>query len=480
MKKTFFHRIRNRALLAAAAVAVPVVALLAQGYGGSPIWWEANTGEKMPLAALFRDSSGDILVYNTGGNMGTRDHAFFSKLGNNGRACITCHQPSAAMSVNLERLNERWQQTQGSDAVFAAVDGSNCPTLPQKEKSSHSLLLEHGLFRIYEPWPAAGVKPEFSIEVLRDPTGCNTDAVYGLKSAKPTISVYRRPRIVGNFRFLTGGAFTADSRATTLEQQAIDAVRMHEQGSGNLSAEDLREIVEFEEQLYVAQSRDETGGDLTEVGGADVLGPWTMSRTRPDDLHAVADRNMARFLAVDDWPYRHPESTAPRDVFRESVLRGSRIFSTRTFHIGETANLEHVGGHKAMDGTCATCHNERFTGVSNQGAWADIGTSIKGWIGDRPELPLFKITCNADATPHPYLGRVIYTNDPGRALVTGKCADVGSFVMQQLRGLPARAPYFTAGTAKNLHEVVDFYDKRFSAHFTDQEKQDLVNFMSVL
>ncbi|MBW8748761.1 MAG: hypothetical protein JF584_14580 [Acidobacteria bacterium] len=52
--------------------------------------------------------------------------------------------------------------------------------------------------------------------------------------------------------------------------------------------------------------------------------------------------------------------------------------------------------------------------------------------------------------------------------------------MQQLRGLPARAPYFTAGTAKNLHEVVDFYDKRFSAHFTEQEKQDLVNFMSVL
>lgn len=476
----FLRRFRRRgAAIAAAAVTLPVVALLAQGYGGSPIWWEANTNEKMPLAALFRDSSGDILVYNQTGDMGTNGHPFFSKLGSNGRACISCHQPSAAMSVNLERLNERWQQTRGTDAVFAAVDGSNCPSLPQQEKSSHSLLLEHGLFRIYEAWPAAGVKPEFTIEVMRDPTGCNTDATYGLKSAHPTISVYRRPRIVGNFKFLSAGAFTADSRATTLEQQALDAIRMHEQGSGNIAPEDLRQIVEFEQQVYVAQSRDELGGDLTEVGGPEALGPWNMSRAKADDLHTVADRNLARFLTVQDWPNHHAQGASPRDAFRESVLRGSRVFSTRTFHIGDTANLEHVAGHKAVDGTCATCHSERFTGVSNQGAWADIGTSIKGWIGDRPELPLFKITCTTGAG-HLYLGRVIYTNDPGRALVTGKCADVGSFVMQQLRGLPARAPYFTAGTAKDLREVVDFYDKRFSAHFSEQEKQDLVNFMSVL
>ena len=50
-------------------------------------------------------------------------------------------------------------------------------------------------------------------------------------------------------------------------------------------------------------------------------------------------------------------------------------------------------------------------------------------------MPLFKITCEASAPAHPFLGRVIYTNDPGRALVTGKCADVGSIVMQQFRGL---------------------------------------------
>ena len=86
----------------------------------------------------------------------------------------------------------------------------------------------------------------------------------------------------------------------------------------------------------------------------------------------------------------------------------------------------------------------------------------------------------SDAPPHPFLGRVILTQDPGRALVTGKCADVGAITVQQLRGLSARAPYFSNGSAKTLADVVNFYDRRFQAGYTPAEKQDLVNFLSVL
>ena len=35
-------------------------------------------------------------------------------------------------------------------------------------------------------------------------------------------------------------------------------------------------------------------------------------------------------------------------------------------------------------------------------------------------------------------------------------------------------------SAKNLREVVDFYDRRFNIQYTEQEKQDLVNFLSTL
>jgi cytochrome c peroxidase len=97
-----------------------------------------------------------------------------------------------------------------------------------------------------------------------------------------------------------------------------------------------------------------------------------------------------------------------------------------------------------------------------------------------PQLPLFKITCNADVAPHPFLGSVIYTQDPGRALISGKCNDVGAIVMQQFRGLAARAPYFSNGSAATLRELVDFYDRRYSIGYSEQEKHDLVAFLGAL
>jgi len=96
------------------------------------------------------------------------------------------------------------------------------------------------------------------------------------------------------------------------------------------------------------------------------------------------------------------------------------------------------------------------------------------------ELPLFKLTCKPSAMPHPYLGREIYTTDPGRALITGRCRDIGAITIQQMRGLAARAPYFSNGAARTLEELVEYYDRRFDAQYSEQEKRDLVNFLSVL
>jgi cytochrome c peroxidase len=52
--------------------------------------------------------------------------------------------------------------------------------------------------------------------------------------------------------------------------------------------------------------------------------------------------------------------------------------------------------------------------------------------------------------------------------------------MQQFRGLAARAPYFSNGSARTLRELVDFYDRRYNIQYTDREKDDLVNFLSTL
>jgi cytochrome c peroxidase len=74
----------------------------------------------------------------------------------------------------------------------------------------------------------------------------------------------------------------------------------------------------------------------------------------------------------------------------------------------------------------------------------------------------------------------VQTTDPGRAMLTGKWADIGKFKGPILRALAARAPYFHNGSAATLDEVVDFYDTRFGIGLTAPEKADLIAFLRSL
>jgi hypothetical protein len=180
---------------------------------------------------------------------------------------------------------------------------------------------------------------------------------------------------------------------------------------------------------------------------------------------------------------------AERNEFRESVARGHDAFFFRTFWIQDSMHINSVGLGNPIKRTCGTCHGMHMTGMDTANGWMDLGTTNLPWAVEppqdpwttrKPELPLFKVTCKASVPPHPFLGRVIYTQDPGRALISGKCDDVGAIVLQQMRALAPRAPYFSNGSAGSLREVVDFYDRRYNIQYTEQEKRDLVNFMSVL
>ena len=152
-------------------------------------------------------------------------------------------------------------------------------------------------------------------------------------------------------------------------------------------------------------------------------------------------------------------------------------------------HLNTVGLGNPVKRTCSTCHGMHMTGMDVENGFMDLGTTNLPWAKEEPaspwaekpaEMPLFRLTCRDDLPPHPFLGREIYTQDPGRALISGKCEDIGAIVMQQFRGLAARAQYFSNGSAADLREVVDFYDRRYNIQYTQQEKQDLVNFLGVL
>ena len=140
----------------------------------STSWWSPGQGTPLLEYATYENDQGELGVLNTSGSLDTKGHPFFEPIGTNGRACVTCHQPSDGMSLSVRSIRERWSATGGKDPLFAAVDGMNCPNLPPDDPRSHSQLLERGLFRIALPWPpqrpdGTRIDPEFTIEVVRDP-----------------------------------------------------------------------------------------------------------------------------------------------------------------------------------------------------------------------------------------------------------------------------------------------------------------------
>ncbi|MES1263313.1 MAG: hypothetical protein ABUL69_03080, partial [Peristeroidobacter soli] len=265
----------------------------------STAWWAPGNGKVLAALASYGNEFGSAGVLNANGPVATTGHPFFDAIGRNGRACVTCHQPANGMSLSVEMIRHRWQETDGKDPLFAPVDGMDCPNLPPADPKSHSLLLERGLFRIFLPWPpkaadGSALDPEFTLEVVRDPTGCNTHPEYGMRSANPMVSVYRRPRPVANLRYVTHqkfGVFSfigknglpasrdpetglpsgmnlmSDARQPTLKTQAVEAAVTHLQFDGALDDARLARIVDFERQLYVAQTRHAKAGDLMEAAG---------------------------------------------------------------------------------------------------------------------------------------------------------------------------------------------------------------------
>jgi hypothetical protein len=510
----------GRSLAAALAASTFALAVAAAQSAAPDEWWAPGQGSPLPALAVYANDRGQVGVLNTSGPVETKGHPFFEPIGSNGRACITCHQPSDAMSLSVRSVRQRWAATGGRDPLFAAVDGMNCPTLPSGDRRSHSLLLERGLFRISLPWPprrADGtvIEPEFTIEVVRDPTACNLDSVHGLRSANPSISVFRRPRPVANTKYTThqnfgvgpfvtkNGTPTAidpetgrptsmnlmsDARAPTLAMQARDAAKQHLQMAGPLTSAQLARIVEFEQQVYAAQVVSTTAGSLVEPDGPPALGPRNLAAGDA----GVLGNNTTRYIfpLAGKWkPGPTGDAADPRQAGRESIARGHDVFMFRTFWIRDSMHLNTVGLGNPTKRTCATCHGMHMTGMDTVNGWMDIGTTNLPWASEvplnpwneaKPQLPLFKVTCKPDVTPHPFLGRVIYTQDPGRALISGLCNDVGTIVMQQFRGLAARAPYFSNGSAATLRELVDFYDRRYTIGFSEQERQDLVNFLGAL
>ena len=87
-------------LVAVVAISAVLHAQSGRSYGPDRIWWNAGSGDILPWQEEYDNADGQVGVFNANGIVRTKGHPFFEALGENGRACVTCHQPSNAMSVS--------------------------------------------------------------------------------------------------------------------------------------------------------------------------------------------------------------------------------------------------------------------------------------------------------------------------------------------------------------------------------------------
>jgi cytochrome c peroxidase len=179
-------------------------------------------------------------------------------------------------------------------------------------------------------------------------------------------------------------------------------------------------------------------------------------------------------------PWLGLRSDGEEAQYRLSVARGEEVFNTTKINITGVAGLNDVLNLPSIAGFCGTCHDTPNVGNHSVKAPLNIGIANAGTDSppalDISGLPVFTLQCNQG----PHAGQTFVATDPGRALISGKCADIGKVKGPILRGLAARAPYFHNGSAATLSDAVNFYDQRFGIGFSERQKQDLINFLNTL
>lgn len=448
----------------------------------------------LPNLFPFLDPSGFVATHSNTGSVDLSG-PFFQSLGTNGRSCVTCHAPSDAFGLSANNAKLRYLITRGRDPLFAQVDGSTCPT----GRVDNSLLLNNGLIRIgltVPPNTTDASAPQYTIAAVQDPYGC---ALTTNSLGQQIVSVYRRPLPTTNLGFLSAVMFDGRESLTLplnntqtfaanldsdLIQQAIDATLTHAQANEPPTATQLDQILDFELALNSAQLSDFAAGRLSQGanGGPEFLSTQPYYPGINDSLGA--DPEGKQFTPDVFTIYTSFQNS--RDPHQASIARGEQIFNSQPLTISNVPGL--TTGTQQIMGTCTTCHDTFNVGNHSFPLPLDIGTSRSLQYETDPNiiaalqqlqvptLPVFELVC----TEGPLAGNTYYTSDPGKALITGQCSDIGRGKGLILRGLAARAPYFHDGIAGSLQQLVNFYNLRFQIGFSPQQKEDLVNFLQTL
>ena len=389
---------------------------------------------------------------------------FFSSLGTNGRSCATCHVAAEGWTITPADMQARFDATGGTDPVFRTNDGSVSPTADVStvaaRRNAYSMLLSRGVIRIGLPIPSTA---EFSLVAVDDP--------YHHASASD-LSLFRRPLPSTNLAFLS--AIMWDGREASLGSQAIDATLGHAQATGTIQTQ-MDSIVAFESSIFTAVASVSGAGNtdgLAATGGPQLLAstPFYIGINDPIGLNPMnVPFDPSAMTMFNAWTTAPGNGNPGRS--RSQIARGEVVFNTHPITITGVKGLNDRLGVTSLQGTCTTCHDTPNVGDHSVAMALDIGLTDSS--RRTPDMPLYTLRNNTT-------GDTIQTTDPGKALISGKWADIGKFKGPILRGVGMRAPYFHNGSAASLDAVLDFYESRFGLGLTVQERADLLAFLQAL
>jgi len=499
---------------------------LGGAFGGGAFGGGAFGDARQNIFGPFLDRSGFFSNATNNPGVVNRNSSFFDPaLGTNGQACVTCHLPNQGFSVRPDFIRLQFAISLGRDPLFRANDTADRPdadlsTLQARVKA-FQLVQDLGVVRIGKTLPATS---EFSIVPQ------NTARFGPLPSTNDpqapgqrALSLFRRPLATTNTRFDSAVLWDGRQNILNLRTQVKAAARTLMLGPSVTDAQ-ADNVAQFMTSVFTAQDFDFHAGKLSErgaKGGAQNLKNLAVSRDAP--CTPLTDPALAPLSVpqVTPQPTACTDPTRPFDLFtawqnlpvttafrpgRESVANGQRIFNTREFAFPGAGTF-----------TCTACHattnvgNFPFVNPVNTAPNASLfvrygldspeflahlqnrDSRMQSFVRRTADLPVYQIA-NLPANPavcgpailpnlttgQPMLETLRRSTDPGRALVTGLCADLGGFKPPILRGLATRAPYFHNGAAESIEDVVNFYDVIFDAHFSRQDRADLQAFLRSL
>ncbi|HUB02310.1 MAG TPA: hypothetical protein VL983_06480 [Terriglobales bacterium] len=479
-----------------------------------------QTPATIPQDLALPDGIGLVSSHQSTGSMGTPGNPFFQSLGSNGRTCITCHQPENSWGLSPSTVLSTYTNTKGQDALFAPVDGADCPdrgaaaTQPGRQfLLARTQLFNRANIRISIAEPS--VHDWYSVTVTADPTGCELSPIYGLLATpSPMASFYRRPLPSANTAFISpSGACNArtgvckqnimwDVREASLENQFFDATMTHAQATSSQLSALQSQIntmgpafpgVSFQNGNFSAESWDQFGWDLTGSDGSGAKGGANalMALNPAGTFRPASVLGGEAFDLFDSFAAELPWTAS----MRASIVRGQNIFNNFPLNITGVRGMNDLLGQKTIAGTCRFCHNNLDIGNDFAADAKDIGVmdSTSNVMPPSPDLPVFTFVCPQGSLSSngvtPYSNPVAcsagtcdqyQTTDPGVAWISGRCADLGKMKVPSLRGAGSRPPFFHGGNANTMLDVVNFYNKRFNMGLSEQQILDLVNFLNAL